>query len=640
MHHFIRFHLALVFLLSLGAVFASTTLTDEKVIARLGKKVDILEDSTGQLNIHQVTTSEYSARFRPSREVAPNLGYTRSAVWVRFNVKNLTFSDPWILQAAYPDMDNVELYEGEGSNWEVRELGQSLPFSSRKIINRDLLFELSLPFGKETTFYLRYQNSLGMTLPLRLFSFPQYQTYSLAEQLLFGIFFGFILVLSLYNLILYFKVRESGYLHYFLYITGYGLFQFSLYGLAHQYLWPGWTWWANHNLPFFLAFAFFCRILFTMSVLDSKGNAPRLHLALKGLLAAPILLAAYHGLAVLELLPGAMVLDDRVALGISALYFSAFTVVISMLNIRCLGKKAPAARSFLIAWVFMVSGFTLYAMKSMGFLPSNFATEYGMLFGTVGEMCLLFISLGESIQAIKREAQEKHRRQQAANLAFKEEQIHAMRLELELLKANIQPHFMLNSINAAIMWIKEDPGTAEKLLHALSMELKLLLKAVGEKVIPIDEEIRICRMHLEVMSLRHDKSFTLRLEGIEDGESIPPMVFHTLVENGLTHGYAGKETGVFVLGRSEDEDEIRFTLFNDGVAGDKNAGTGGLGLKYVRARLEEAYGRNWRLDSHHVDGGWLVTIAIGKVAIGKEGNPRSREAGGAHATAGPGNSRL
>ena len=118
------------------------------------------------------------------------------------------------------------------------------------------------------------------------------------------------------------------------------------------------------------------------------------------------------------------------------------------------------------------------------------------------------------------------------------------------------------------------------------------------------------------MSLRHDKRFTLELEGIKAEEMIPPMVFHTLVENGLTHGYAGKEAGVFVLTRSEDEADIRFTLFNDGKSGSKSVESNGLGLKYVRARLEEAYGRKWRLDSHAVDGGWRVTIAIGKAARG------------------------
>lgn len=595
-----------------GAIGAGTaiTLTDDKIIAGLGNNLEILEDPTGVLNIHQITTPGFSPGFHPGSRIVPNLGYTRSAVWVRFKAKNLTFSDPWILQAAYAGMDYVELYTGEGSDWEVQELGQHLPFSARPIINRNLLFQLSLPFGKERTFYLRYQNGEGMALPLKLYSTQQYQTRAQEEQLVFGIFFGFMLVLSLYNLILYAKVRERGYLYYSLYITGYGLFQFSLYGLAGQYLWPASTWWANHNVPAFLAFAFFCRLLFTMSVLDSRGNVPRVHKALKGSLAALALAAAWLGASALGLLPPALAPGPGAALAAALLYFSAFTAAIFMINVRCLGKQVPAAATLLMAWLFLVSGLILYALKMLGAVPSNIVTEYGILFGSIGEMCLLFVSLGESIQAIKSEAQEEHRRQQAAIHAFQDEQIRAMRLELELLKANIHPHFMLNSINAATMWIKEDPATAEKLLHALSRELKQLLKIVGEREIPIDEEIRICRMHLEVMSLRHDKSFTLRLEGIKACEKIPPMVFHTLVENGLTHGYAGKDSGEFVLSRNEEAGRIVYTLFNDGAAGKADAESGGLGLKYVRARLREAYGRKWKLDSRAVTGGWAVAISL------------------------------
>jgi two-component system, sensor histidine kinase LadS len=617
-------HIILVLLqaLSLAPAYAAgpgtssaavpVTLTDEKIVAGIGKNLEILEDPTGQLNIHQITDTGFSGVFRPSRDAVPNLGYTRSAAWARFRVKNLTFSDPWILQAAYPGMDNVELYIGEGSDWEVQELGQSLPFYSRPIINRNLLFPLSLPFGKERTFYLRYQNGEGVVLPLKLYSSQQYQTRAQEEQLVFGIFFGFMLVLSLYNLILYAKVRERGYLYYSLYITGYGLFQFSLYGMAYQYLWPASPWWASHNVPALLAFAFVCRLLFTMSVLDSRGNAPRMHTGLQGLLAALALPAAFLGLSMSGLLPAGLALGRGSALAASFLFYSAFTIAIFAINVRCLARKVPAARTLLMAWLFMVSGLILYALRVLGLAPSNILSEYGILFGSIGEMCLLFVSLGESIQAIKTEAQEEHRRQQAAIHAFQDEQIRSMRLELELLKANIHPHFMLNSINAAIMWIKEDPATAERLLHALSGELKQLLKIVGEKVIPIDEEIRICRSHLEVMSLRHDKSFTLRLEGVKACETIPPLVFHTLVENGLTHGYAGRQVGEFTLARSEDEGAIVYTLFNDGAAGAKKGESNGLGLKYVRARLQEAYGGKWRLESRAVPGGWAVTIALEK----------------------------
>jgi hypothetical protein len=599
-------------------VAAVVTITDEKVIAALGLHADILDDPAGSLNINQITSPEYAAQFRPSREAVPNVGYTRSAVWVRLKLKNLTFSDVWNLQAAYSGMDIVELYSENGSNWEVRELGQSLRFSTRSIINPNLLFRLNLPFGKEQTFYLRYRNDAGLTLPLRLFSYQQYQIHALGEQLVFGIFFGFVLVLSLYNLILFVKIRDLGYLFYFLYTAGYGLFQFSLYGLAYQYLWPESPGWAVHNIPFFLAMAFFWRLLFTMTVLDSRVNFPGMHRILTGMLVALVVASGYHALEVGGLLPGRLALGPELTLRVGSSYFAAFTAAVMVLSFRCLRKGVQAARTFMLAWIFMATGLIVYALKCLGFLPSNFLTEYGLLFGFIGEMCLLFVSLGESIQAIRTEAREKSLRQQAAVQAYQEEQIRSIRLELELIKANIQPHFMLNSINAAIMWIGEEPRAAVKLLHALSQELKQLLKIVGEKVIPVREEVRMCRMHLEVMSLRHDKAFALRLEDVKEDEMIPPMVIHTLVENGLTHGYAGKDSGIFVLSRSEDAQGVHLALFNDGKADHGKARSGGLGLQYVRARLEEVYSKRWRLDSHAVDGGWRVTLSI---PHGKGGYP-------------------
>lgn len=592
-----------------------TMLTDENATVEPGWDAGIFEDTTGSMDIREAASPALSARYRTEREAVPNLGFTRSAIWVRLKLENLTFTESWILQAAYPDMDNVEYYAEADSNWVVRELGQRLPFASRNIFDRKLLFELDLPFGTERTYYLRYQNATGMTIPLRLLASRQYHADALGEQLAFGICFGFMLVLSLYNLILYAKIREPGYAYYFMYITGYGLFLFSLYGLAHQFLWPGLTGWAGHNAVFFLALAFFCRTLFSMSVLDSRGNAPRLHAALKGSLVALILLAAHRALALSGWLPAAWAWESASEVAGPALYFAAFTLLILLLNFLCLRKGVPAAKAFMGAWIFMVSGLLLYALKTLGILPSNPLTEYSMLAGSLGEMCLLFLGLGESIRAIKSEARERRRRQQEALRAFQEEQIRSMRLELELLKANIQPHFMLNSLNAAIMWLREDPPSAERLLYALSGELRQLLKIVGEKVIPIGEEIRMCRMHLEVMSLRNDKRFTLELEGIEERERIPPMVFHTLVENGLTHGYARKDAGTFTLSRREDESNVRFTLHNDGDPGATDGGHGGLGLKYVRARLEESYGPNWRMESRSVPGGWAVTIAIPKLPV-------------------------
>lgn len=111
----------------------------------------------------------------------------------------------------------------------------------------------------------------------------------------------------------------------------------------------------------------------------------------------------------------------------------------------------------------------------------------------------------------------------------------------------------MNSINATIIWLDEDPANAKKLLSALSDELQYILKLSNKKTISISEEIQICKRYLEIMSLRKDVKFSLRTEGIVGKELIPPVALHTLVENGVTHGYPGRKSGEFVLTKNRME---------------------------------------------------------------------------------------
>jgi hypothetical protein len=195
------------------------------------------------------------------------------------------------------------------------------------------------------------------------------------------------------------------------------------------------------------------------------------------------------------------------------------------------------------------------------------------------------------------------------------EQLKAARLEIELLKKNIQPHFLLNSLNSIIAWLEEEPRTAVRLVKALEEELRMLLRISPERTISLAEEIDLCRVHLQVMGLRQDKEYRLHYEGDGHADRIPPMVLHTLVENGVTHGYQGRREGVFRLTREEIPGGVRYSLHNDGVPREKRDGAGGgagTGLRYVRSRLEEAFPGRWSLDSRAVEDGWRVDMEVRK----------------------------
>lgn len=189
--------------------------------------------------------------------------------------------------------------------------------------------------------------------------------------------------------------------------------------------------------------------------------------------------------------------------------------------------------------------------------------------------------------------------------------IRASRLESQMLKKNIQPHFILNSLTSLQELVEKSPGKAIKFIDSLAEEFQIISKISGEKLIPITDELKICKAHLKIMGYRKEADFKIETVNITGDEMIPPAIFHTLVENGLTHGYESKSEGRFELSKEVLNNGLRYRLFNDGQSsnGDEKNDKG-TGFRYVEARLEETYPGRWSLNSEPTDGGWQVVIDI------------------------------
>ncbi len=189
--------------------------------------------------------------------------------------------------------------------------------------------------------------------------------------------------------------------------------------------------------------------------------------------------------------------------------------------------------------------------------------------------------------------------------------LRSSRLEMEILKKYINPHFLMNSLTSVIAWMRKDPSTATGLVESLADEFRMISQVSSLRTIPIQQEIAICRAHLRIMSIRRGGGFTLDVLGVEEEDEIPPLIFHTLIENGLSHGYEGRNEGKFRLVRGAVPGGVRYELGNDShIGGDPGLAKSGLGLKYVRIRLEEAYPARWELLSGMIPGGWETVIII------------------------------
>ncbi|MBU8870594.1 MAG: histidine kinase [Gemmatimonadales bacterium] len=204
----------------------------------------------------------------------------------------------------------------------------------------------------------------------------------------------------------------------------------------------------------------------------------------------------------------------------------------------------------------------------------------------------------------------------AQNTQLQEITLRSSRLEVDLLKKNIQPHFILNTLQSIMNWIKKEPDNALQLIEALAEEFRMINRIADKKLIPLHQEIDLCNTHLKLMGFRMGSTYELITDGLcEDGQ-VPPMIFHTLIENALTHSFETQEGGTIRLACERNDQQIVYHLSNNGSRlrevsrKSEDEIQEGMGLKYIRARLNESFFDKWSVDHTLDDDQWKVTIVI------------------------------
>nr|WP_315035611.1 histidine kinase [uncultured Chryseobacterium sp.] len=186
------------------------------------------------------------------------------------------------------------------------------------------------------------------------------------------------------------------------------------------------------------------------------------------------------------------------------------------------------------------------------------------------------------------------------------------RLQLELLKKNIQPHFLRNTLTSMMDWVEESPKEGSRFIQALASEFDIMNEISEQTQIPIMKELELCRQHISVMGFRKEINYSWEEIGIDEKQVIPPAIIHTLLENGITHSEPLPGNTVnFVLSYTlkEKAHQYIFETFAENRKVRTNR-AGGSGFKYIKARLTESYGQNWTFDSVATENGWISTIHI------------------------------
>ncbi|MGQ0799691.1 MAG: 7TM diverse intracellular signaling domain-containing protein [Pseudomarimonas sp.] len=368
-------------------------LDDAVAHVELWPYVELLRDGSGSLSVDEVLAAD--ARFTPlANSRGLNLGYTRDVVWLRLVLQSrLTRSTDWRLEIDYASLDHADLFEpladGGLKHWRS---GDAIAFSERALAHRNPVFPLHVLAGESRTFYLRAQSQGSLTLQSSLWRAAEFQTHSEAAYVAQALYFGILLALGLYNLMLFIALRDRVFLLYVALLAGFGVGMASLYGLGAQFLWPDSPAWNNRALPLGIAFSSLLAPLFTRAFLGTRRVAPAWHRLLA--------VCAWMQLGVLG-----VAMFGSVQAGVQAMSAAGIVSCCVMLacGVACAWRGVPGARLFAVAWGLFLLGSLLMALRNFGLIPTNAVTLYGMQIGSALEMLLLSFALAARFNQIRRE---------------------------------------------------------------------------------------------------------------------------------------------------------------------------------------------------------------------------------------------
>ncbi len=197
----------------------------------------------------------------------------------------------------------------------------------------------------------------------------------------------------------------------------------------------------------------------------------------------------------------------------------------------------------------------------------------------------------------------------------------AKEAELRMLRYQLNPHFLFNSLNSVSALIREDPRRAEKMLNELSEFLRYSLAGAKAPDAPLRDEIEAVRNYLDIEKIRYEDKLTVNFEidPSAEGFRIPTLLIHPLVENALKYGMqtSSLPLEIAITARAGGRGSLRLEVTNTGSwvdssnNGSKTNGQGAsIGLENIRRRLEQAFPRRHHFDVFEQDGRVRAVVRI------------------------------
>lgn len=373
-------------------VDAATVTTEPLPLSRV---VAVLEDPTQALTLADVRSPGLAARFisDPSAGNALAMGFTRSAFWLRLDLRNSTDAPlTRLLVVENPRISHVELhYPDAHGDYRSIITGSDAPPGNKAYPNRNFVFPLTLPARTEQVLYLRVQSSIGLLVPLQLWPVKAFHAYERDDYTGKAWYFGIAAAMMLFNLMLLIALRDRIYLLYVVFVGCTASALAVKNGLAPEWTIAGLP--LNSNVVYYsgVSLALGALLLFARHMMQTRRILPRLDWLLRGLIVLYLLSLPAYILA----------LPQFSRAGIMLNFATAVIILIGAIVSAC--KRQRSAFFFLAAFALLMLGGAMTSLRALGIVPTNMFTVDGLQLGSAMEMLVLAFALADRFNVMRRD---------------------------------------------------------------------------------------------------------------------------------------------------------------------------------------------------------------------------------------------
>lgn len=562
-------------------------LFDEETTLDLSDSLYFLLETDYQLTISDVARRRNDFLIHPHGN--PNFGFHDTGMWLLTSVVNVSNQESWVFSINFSQLDSVDFYVVQDGKV-IQQSHQGKAQIEQRF--RVPTLRVDLPSGVPIDLYIRVESrSSSLITPLRIQAESLHDSYYQIDSMLWGLFYGGLLILAIYNLALYFGVREKSLLAYVGYIFAVILWQFVWGGHTHTLFTDGIPSWVVGHAELIFVIIGISSGFFTITFLETENNAPTTHAIIKLLLLCQFITGI---VCLTNALPSVWKNNVVYGVGLIAILSYIYAGFESFLN------KFKPARYFIFAWTMLATGAIIGMLSLMGILPSNNFTTYCFQVGVFLEAGLFSIALMEKSRSQLESEVEQATNDLRNNMELIEEQ--NARLDIarkDAIKAsNVKSQFLANMsheirtpLNAILGFSKELnnaslPTDQQEQVRIVNTAADNLLTIVNDvldfskieagKLKINNQPFSPNKLLEEMVTIMAKSSHSKRIEFVFDLRPIPEkligdvfrikQVLNNLLSNALKFTSSGTVT-LAVSGRSLEHGihELNITVEDTGI---------------------------------------------------------------------------